>query len=112
MRGHLRRHAENNRDHAFGQSGIHERARHFQRRRRCMLGRFHDARTSRSQRGAQLAARITNRKIPRRERSHGSYRFSQHGHTNSRRSLRQHAPISSPAFFGVPFQDIGRAVRL
>ena len=68
--------------------------------------------TSRSQRRAQFAARIAYRKIPRSECCHGTHWLSQHGHPNARRSLRQYAAISPAAFFGVPFQNVRRAVRL
>ena len=112
MRGNLRGYAEDDRQHAFRQSGIHERARHFERGGWRLLSRFHDARAPGGQRRSQLAARIADRKIPRRERGHRADRLSQDGHPHARCSLRQHASISPSAFLGVPFQGIGRDMCL
>ncbi len=77
-----------------------------------MFGRLHNARATGSERRAQLAARIADRKIPRREGSHGAHGLLQHRHANPRHTLRQHAAIGPATLFGEPLDDVGGDVQL
>ena len=69
------RHAEDDRQHALGQAGVQQRARHFQRRSRGLLGGLENAGAAGRQRRADLAGRIAEREIPGREARHRTHRL-------------------------------------
>ena len=54
---------------------------------------------------ADLARRIADRKIPRRERGHRPHGLLDDGHALAGQALRQHASIGAPALFRVPVED-------
>ena len=83
MRRHLTRHAEHHRQHAFRQPRIDERARHFERGARRFLGGLHDAGAAGAERRADLARRIADREIPRREAGDRADGLLHHRHAHA-----------------------------
>ena len=112
MRRHEGRNAEDHGQHALRQTRVDERARHFQRRARRLLGRLQDAGAAGAERGADLASGIADRKIPRRERGHGADGLLDHRHAHAGGALRQHAAVGATALFRVPVEDVRGQARL
>jgi hypothetical protein len=106
------RHAEHDREHAVRQPRIVQCARHGERRARRLLRGLEDARAARGERGADLARRIAEREIPRRERRHRADRFLHDGHALARQALRQHAAVRAPSLVGIPVEDLGADLQL
>ncbi len=94
-------------DDASRHAGIGEGANEFSRGTRRFFRRFDDDRTTRRQRGAELARDLVDRKIPRRERCDRPDRLFQNQIGDLWRTRRDDAAISAPRLFGKPIESIG-----
>ena len=105
LRRDLRGIAEHDIEHAGGQTGIFERCRDRQGRRRGLLGWLDDHRTAGRQRAADLARRRDGGCVPWRKGSDRAERLAHRDLLNGAIARRDHAAIGATTFLGIPRKD-------
>ena len=105
--GDLGRHAVHQPDRASRDAGIDIRADQFGRRRGRLFRRFQDDRASRGETGGELAHRLVDRKVPRRERSNRTDRLLDHQLIHALGARRNHAAVRATRFLGEPVDGVG-----
>ena len=106
--GYLGRNTEDEIHHAWGQAGIMKRAGDVHRTSGRFLRRLHDDRTACCECARDFARRLTQRKVPGRERSHHADRLVMNDVLDSR-FARDHAAIDSLAFGSIPLEELATA---
>ena len=109
--GDRRGNAEDEIEHASRQAGVGEAANHFDASAGRLLGGFEDQRAAGGERAADLARGRQRREIPRRKRGDDADRLL-HNDLPYLAAARHDAAVSAAAFFGVPFDDVGRGHHL
>ena len=98
------RHAEHCLRHFHRQAGVIQALQHGERAGRCFLGAFQDHAAPRRDRRAQLAARVADRKVPRRKGRDHADRLVHNGAARAR-GANQRAAIKPVAFARIEIEQ-------
>ena len=105
--GNLRGDAVDQIDHARGQPGVDEGAHQLGDRAGRVLRPLDHDRAAGRYRAGNLAHRLIDREIPRRERRDRTDRLLDGELIEALRPRRYHPPVGAPALFGEPVDEVG-----
>ncbi len=103
----FRRHPEHEIDHAGRQPGLDKGIDEGRAGRRRLFRAFEDDRAAGGERGGDLAHRLVDREIPRRERGDRADRLLHLELPDAVAARRDRTTISAPRLFGEPVDDVG-----